>query len=156
MLGIVCHVFSNHLCLSVVHPLSSLSCAVYVLFGRPYFRCPCKGSHRSSSLIISSLLRQQCPEKRILCSLIVIVIFGIFPYIFESTDHDVNVRIGQAWAALNNMTSIWKSNLSVKLKKNVFRATVESILVYGSITWILTSSLEKKIDGAYTRCYALP
>ena len=45
-----------------------------------------------------------------------------------STDHDVNVRIGQAWAALNNMTSIWKSNLSVKLKKNFFRATVESIL----------------------------
>ena len=37
---------------SVVHPLSSLSCAVYVLFGRPGFRCPCKGSHRSTSLII--------------------------------------------------------------------------------------------------------
>ena len=49
-----------------------------------------------------------------------------------STDHDVTVRIGQAWAALNNMTSIWKSNLSVKLKKNFFRATVESILVYRS------------------------
>ena len=49
------------------------------------------------------------------------------------------------------MTSIWKSNLSVKLKKNFFRATVESILVYGSITWTLTSSLEKNIDGAYTR-----
>ena len=35
-----------------------------------------------------------------------------------STDHDVNVRIGQAWAALNNMTSIWKSNLSIKLMTN--------------------------------------
>ena len=58
-----------------------------------------------------------------------------------STDHDVNVRIGQDWAALNSMTSIWKSNLSVKLKKNFFRSTVESILVYGSITWTLTSSL---------------
>ena len=68
-----------------------------------------------------------------------------------STDHYVNVRIGQVWAALNNMTSICKSNLSVKRKKNFFRATVESILVYGSITWTLTSSLEKKIDGAYTR-----
>ena len=42
-----------------------------------------------------------------------------------STNHDVNVRIVQAWAALNNMTSIWKSNLYVKLKKNFFRATVE-------------------------------
>ena len=68
-----------------------------------------------------------------------------------STDHDFNVRIGQACAALNNMISIWKSNLSVKLNKNVFRATVESILVYGSITWTLAYSIEKKIDGAYTR-----
>ena len=53
--------------------------------------------------------------------------------------------------ALNNITSIWKSNLSVKLKTNFFRTTVESILVYGSITWTLTSFLEKKIDGAYKR-----
>ena len=65
---------------SVVHPLSSLSCTIYVFRGRPCFHCPCKGSHRSTSLIISSLLRQQCPEKCILCYLIVIVIFGIFPY----------------------------------------------------------------------------
>ena len=62
-----------------------------------------------------------------------------------STDNDFNVRIGQAWAALNNITSIWKSNLSVKLKNNLFRATVESIIVYISITWTLIS-LEKKID----------
>ena len=34
-----------------------------------------------------------------------------------STDHDVNVRIGQVWAALKNMTLIWKSNISLKLKK---------------------------------------
>ena len=27
-----------------------------------------------------------------------------------STDHDVNVSIGQAWSALNIMTSIWKSH----------------------------------------------
>ena len=65
---------------SVVYPLSSLSCAVYVFCGRPGFRCPCIGSHRSTSLIISSLVRQQCPEKCILYYLIVIFIFGIFPY----------------------------------------------------------------------------
>ena len=65
---------------SVVHPLSSLSCTVYVFCGCPCVRCPCRGSHRSTSLISSSLPRQQCPEKRILCSLIVVVIFGIFPY----------------------------------------------------------------------------
>ena len=41
-----------------------------------------------------------------------------------STNHDVNVKIGHAWAALNNITSIWKSNLSVKLKTNIVMAMV--------------------------------
>ena len=49
------------------------------------------------------------------------------------------------------MNGIWKSNLTDKLKSNIFRAAVESVLVYGSITWTLTSSLENKLNGAYTR-----
>ena len=52
--------------------------------------------------------------------------------------------------ALNGMNNIWKSNLPDQLKRNFFRATVESVLVYGSISWTLTSALEKKIDGSYT------
>ena len=55
------------------------------------------------------------------------------------------------WAALNSLNIIWKSNLSSKLKRNFFRSTVETILVYGSITWTLTSTLEQTVDEAYTR-----
>ena len=33
----------------------------------------------------------------------------------------------------------------------MFSATVESILIYGSITWTLISYLKKHIDRAYTR-----
>ena len=47
-----------------------------------------------------------------------------------STEHDVNIRLGKAWSALNQMDKIWKSNLSDNLKRNFFRATVESVLVY--------------------------
>ena len=65
-----------------------------------------------------------------------------------TTEQDVNIRIAKAWAAVNSMNNIWKSNLPNQLKKNFFRAIVETVLVYGSITWTLTSSLEKKIDGA--------
>ena len=72
-------------------------------------------------------------------------------YIFKSTGREVNIRISKAWAALNSMQSIWKSILSDGLKRNFFRAAVESVLVYGSVTWTLTHSMEKKIDGAYTR-----
>ena len=68
-----------------------------------------------------------------------------------TTEQDVNIRIAKAWEALNSLNNIWKSNLPNQLKKNFFRAIVETVLVYGSIIWTLTSSLEKKIDGAYTR-----
>ena len=38
-----------------------------------------------------------------------------------------------------------------KLKRHFFRAAVESLLVYGAISWTLTAKLEGNIDGAYTR-----
>ena len=68
-----------------------------------------------------------------------------------STEHDVNIRLGKAWSALNQMDKIWKSNRSDNLKRNFFRAAVESVLVYGSVSWPLTKKCEKRIDGAYTR-----
>ena len=68
-----------------------------------------------------------------------------------STEQDVNIRLGKAWGALNQLDKIWKSNLPDNLKRNFFWAAVESVLVYGSISWTLTTQLEKKIDGAYTR-----
>ena len=77
--------------------------------------------------------------------------FNYLGSLVASTEHDVNDRLAKAWAALNEMNNIWKSNLPDQLKRNFFRATVESVLVYGSISWTLTSALEKKIDGAFTR-----
>ena len=68
-----------------------------------------------------------------------------------STEHDVNIRLGKAWDALNELDKIWKSNLPDNLKRNFFRAAVETVLLYGSVSWTLTTHLEKKIDGAYTR-----
>ena len=68
-----------------------------------------------------------------------------------STEHDVNIRLGKAWDALNELDKIWKSNLPDNLKRNFFRAAVETVLLYGSVSWTLTTHLEKKIDWAYTR-----
>ena len=42
------------------HPLSSHSCWMYVRAGRPAFARPCVGVHKSTSLMSSSLLLQQC------------------------------------------------------------------------------------------------
>ena len=68
-----------------------------------------------------------------------------------STERDIEIRIGQAWGALNQLDKIWKSNLPKNLKKDFFRAAVESVLLYGSTAWTLTTSLEDKLDGTYTR-----
>ena len=46
---------------SGLHPVSSHSCWMYVQTGRPTFARPYAGVHRSTSLMSSSLLLQQCP-----------------------------------------------------------------------------------------------
>ena len=46
---------------SGLHPVSSHSCWIYVRAGRPAFARPYVGVHRSTSLMSSSLLLQQCP-----------------------------------------------------------------------------------------------
>ena len=46
---------------SGLHPVSSHSCCMYVRAGRPAFTRPYVGGHRSTSLMSSSLLLQQCP-----------------------------------------------------------------------------------------------
>ena len=60
-------------------------------------------------------------------------------------------RIGKAWIAVTKLSIICKSTVNVWLNRNFFRATVETVLLYGSVTWILTKKLENKLDGTYTR-----
>ena len=69
----------------------------------------------------------------------------------NSTEKELKICIDKAWAALNKMNSVWKSNLPDKLKREFFRATVEQVLLYGATTWTLTKYLESKLDGTYTR-----
>ena len=62
------------------HPVSSHSCWTYVRAGRPAFAGPCVGVHKSTSLISSSLLLQQCPACLVRLTWIVFVIGGRWPY----------------------------------------------------------------------------
>ncbi|XP_077868031.1 uncharacterized protein LOC144357878 [Saccoglossus kowalevskii] len=48
------------------------------------------------------------------------------------------------------MDNIWRSNMSRSFKTQFFRATAESILLYGAETWTLTKAMEKDLDGTYT------
>ena len=68
-----------------------------------------------------------------------------------SSEKDFNVRKALAWSACNNLTKIWSSQLSRNFKVRLFRATVETVLLYNSETWTINKALKKKIDGTYTR-----
>ena len=62
------------------HPVSSHSCWMYVRAGRPAFARPCVAVHKSTSLMSSSLLLQQCPACLVRLTWIVFVIGGRWPY----------------------------------------------------------------------------
>ena len=69
----------------------------------------------------------------------------------SSSEKDIDTRLTKAWTANDSLSIIWKSDLTVKMKRSFFQAAVVSILLYGCTTWTLTKRLEKKLDGNYTR-----
>ena len=66
---------SRHLYLSIIafgrssglQPVSSLSCCMYIRAGHPTFAWPYVGAYKSTSLMSSSLLLQQCPALLTCC-----------------------------------------------------------------------------------------
>ena len=69
----------------------------------------------------------------------------------SSTEKDIDTRLTKAWAAIDKLSIIRKSDLTDKMKRSFFLAAVVSILLYGCTTWTLTKRLEKKLDSNYTR-----
>ena len=71
-----------------------------------------------------------------------------------NTKSDIQYRITLAWSAARKLGRIWHNpTIENTYKLNIFRATIESILLYAAETWVLTTTLEKKLDSAYNRLY---
>ena len=90
----------------------------------------------------------------IICVITPLKLVDKFTYLgssVESTEKDIETRLTKAWTAINRLSTIWKSDLTDKMKRSFFQAAVTSILLYGCTTWTLTKRLEKKLDGNYTR-----
>ena len=68
----------------------------------------------------------------------------------SSTYTGINTWPPKARTAINNLSVIWKSDLTDKIKRSFFQAAVVSILLYGCTTWTLTKRMKKRIDGNYT------
>ena len=43
----------------------------------------------------------------------------------SSNESNIKMRLGKAWTTIDRLLIIWKSDLSDKLKRNFFQATVE-------------------------------
>ena len=65
---------------SGLHPVSSHNCWMYGRAGRPVFARPYVGVQRSTSLMSSSLLLQQCPACLVRLTWLVFVMGGRWPY----------------------------------------------------------------------------
>ena len=65
---------------SGLHPVSSHSCCMSVRADRPAFALQYEGVHRSTSLMSSSLLLQQCSACLVCLTWIVFVMGGKWPY----------------------------------------------------------------------------
>ena len=65
---------------SGLHPISSQSCCMYVQAGHPAFAQPYMEVHRSTSLMSSSLLLQQCPACLVRLTWMVFMMGGRWPY----------------------------------------------------------------------------
>ena len=68
----------------------------------------------------------------------------------ESTEKDIETRLTKAWTAINRLSTIWKSDLTDKMKRSFFQAAVTSILLYGCTTWTLTKRLYACNPQQYT------
>ena len=69
----------------------------------------------------------------------------------SSTETDIDMWLTKAWRAIDNLSVIWTSDLTNKMKRSFSQLTVMSILLYGCTIWTLTKRKEKRLDGNYTR-----
>jgi exonuclease III len=68
-----------------------------------------------------------------------------------SLPDELQMRIALAWKATDRLWRLWKSGLSVALKRRLFHVTVTPVLLHGGECWPLRVHDEQLLDGAYTR-----
>ena len=102
--------------------------------------------------------------KLIICSMFHSIFYLSFFFVYNQLDKftylgssvpptkkDIDTRLTKAWTAIDRLLIIRKSDLTDKMTRSFFQASVVSILLYECTTWTLTKRLEKKINGNYTR-----
>ena len=66
-----------------------------------------------------------------------------FTYLSSNTEIDINICMRKPWTGINRLSTIWKSNLSDKIKQ-FFHIIAVSVLLYGCIHLDVNKALEEK------------
>ena len=69
---------------------------------------------------------------------------------------DLTRRKALAWTAFWKLEKIWRSStISIATKVKLFNVTCVTVFLYGCDSWILSTSMESKINAFATSCYRI-
>jgi len=67
---------------------------------------------------------------------------------------EMKVILAMATSSMTKRTTIWKSKeISFPIKLKLYKALIQTILLYGSETWTLTAETAKRIQSFETKCH---
>ena len=69
----------------------------------------------------------------------------------KNQDNEIQRRIMAGWAAYAKHRDIFKSNLAICLKRQVYNSCVLPAMTYGAETWTLTKQAQNKLAAAQTK-----
>ena len=67
-------------------------------------------------------------------------------------DHDMKCRKGKAWSAFWLLQRVWSSSTPIQMKMRLFKASVLSVFLYGSETWVISPQMRDTINAFQTAC----
>ena len=65
---------------------------------------------------------------------------------------DFKHRRAKSWTAFWKLKKIWDSNADIKMKIIFFNASVLSVLLYATESYVIGTSLQNKINAFQTQC----
>ena len=69
----------------------------------------------------------------------------------NNQDKEIQRRIMTGWAAYAQHRNIFKSNIAICLKRQVYNSCVLPVMTYGAETWTLTKQAQNKPAAAQTK-----
>ena len=101
------------------------------------------------------LSKHVAPNPRITIDGIALEVVDDFQYLgafVNDTMRDFNYRKAKAWLAFWKLKKIWRSNATIDLKVKFFNASVLSVLLYATETYVMNANIQKKINSFQTSC----